>query len=275
MKRGSICLFMVLMFLALSVVSAAAVSTEDITLEMLAEANSHEKLMEKHGSYHQHFEYPGEISGSTYADSELFYTCIPDSAIVYTNGQQCEIDDGVFAVHLYVGTEPDLEWTTGLIGYVPEEEIVEVVQEGERFIVKTLLASGDETEDGYCEFVYEVDMQDLCLLGGSYTDYAPDGTILYEMVWNVAYDVERPAQAQEMFDRMNPKEDYRTVTIVAEPGAENETVYSVNTARGDSACIYYSLDYKAFYTDPECTQVYEGGADTTQDLTLYVTKDEK
>ena len=174
--------------------------------------------------------------------------------------------------------EPDLEWTTGLVMYSPEEEIAEVAQNGEKLIVKTRFFEqdyGEETEDGYGEFIYEVDMQTLFFLGGSYTVYAPDGSVTYKMALNVEYDVERPAEAQDLFDRMNPKEDYRTVTIVADPGTENETVYSVNTARGDSARLYCGGDYKTLYTDPECTQVYEGGADTTQNQTLYVTKEEK
>ena len=279
--RTIMCLTLFLTMLALFAAPAfaeTAVSPETLTLEMLAEANSYEKLMESCSSYRIHYDYNGEYSGSTYADSELFYDYLPDSATVYASGQLCEIKEGAFAVRLYVGMKPNLEWTMGLVLYSPEEEIVEVVQDGEKLIVKTHLFEqgyGEETEEGYGEYIYEVDMQTLCYLGGSYTVYAPDGTATYKMAVNVEYDVERPAQAQELFDRMNPKEDYRTVTVVADPGTENETVYSVNTARGDSASIYYNLDYKAFYTDPECTQLYEGGADTTQDLTLYATKEEK
>ena len=52
MKKVFICLFQALMLLALSVVSAAAVFPEEFTLEMLAEANSHEKLMESCSSYY-------------------------------------------------------------------------------------------------------------------------------------------------------------------------------------------------------------------------------
>ena len=279
--RTIMCLTLLLAMLALFAAPAfaeTAVTPEAVTLEMLAEANSHEKLLESCSSYCMHYDYNGEYSGNTYADSELFYTYLPNSVTVYANGQLCEIKEGTFAVRLYVGVEPDLEWTTGLIMYSPEEEIVEVVPDGEKLIVKTRTSEqyyGEEIEGSYGEFIYEVDMQTLRYLGGSYTVYAPDGTAAYKTASNVEYDVERPAQAQELFDRMNPKGDHRTVTIVAEPGTENETVYSVNTARGDSARIYYNLDYKAFYTDPECTQVYEGGADTTQDLTLYVTKEEK
>ena len=282
--RTIMCLTLILTMLALFAAPAFAETVEtaalpeELTLEMIAEANSYEKLMESFSSYCIHHDYDGEYSGITYADSELVYDYLLDSAIVYANGQLCEFNEGAFGVRLYVGMEPNLEWTMGPVLYAPEEEIVEVVQDGEKLIVKTRYSEqdyGEETEEGYIEYIYEVDRQTLCQLGGSHTVYAPDGTATYKKDVYMEYDVERPAQAQELFDRMNPKEDYRTVTIVAEPGTENETVYSVNTARGDSARIYYNLDYKAFYTDPECTQVYEGGADTTQDLTLYVTKEEK
>ena len=279
--RTIMCLTLILAMLALFAAPAfaeTAVSPEDITLEMLAEANSHEKLMESYSSYCIHHDYDGEYSGITYADSELVYDNLLDFAIVYANGQLGEINEGAFAVRLYVDMEPNLEWTMGPVLYSPEEEIVEVVQDGEKFIVKTRSSEqdyGEETEEGYIEYIYEVDRQTLCFLGGSHTVYAPDGTATDKKDVDMEYDVERPAQAQELFDRMNPKEDYRTVTVVADPGTENETAYSVNTARGDSVRLYCSDDYKTLYIDPECTQVYAGGADPTQDLTLYVTKEEK
>lgn len=81
-----VCLSLTLMILALFAVSAAAVCPEELTLEMLVEANSHEKLMESCSSYYIHYDYNGEYSGSTYADSELIYDYILDSVTVHGPG---------------------------------------------------------------------------------------------------------------------------------------------------------------------------------------------
>ena len=243
MKNKKIGIFLLLAVLIIAVLAACAVTSapEEFSLERFAEVNSHEKLMEKHSSYHMYIEYSNGISGGTYADSELHYTYLPNSASVYANGQCCAIQDGAFSVHLFAGVDPNLEWAMGLTIYDPEEELIEAVPDGEKLIVKTRLSEpsfGEDIEGGYCEYIYEMDRQDLRDLDSSYTSYTADGAEVFHVDYHVEYDVERPAQAQELFERMNPQEDYRTVTIVLDPGTEQEAVFTARTRRGDSVSLH-------------------------------------
>ena len=277
MKKISVCLLLAAMLLAVLALSASAASAGEVTLEMLAEANSAEKLLENHQSYCFYNEYEGESFGGTYTDSELCYMHQADNAMIYANGQEGELSDGAFVVRLYAGVQPDLEWTLGLVMTSPEEEVIEVVEEEEKLIVKTrssLLAYGEEIEGGYCEYIYEVDPEQLFLLGGSYTSYTPEGVASIYTTWHVEYDVERPAQAQELLERVNPQQDYRTVTIVLDPGTENETVCLARTCRGDYAEIHLGEEYSTLYSDAECTQPFAGGSDPSKDITLYASKAE-
>ena len=71
----------------------------------------------------------------------------------------------------------------------------------------------------------------------------------------------------------NEKENLRTVTIVSNPGADNEKTETVKVAKG--VAVTFSPDFlleKTFtmYADAACTQVLEGDFDVNSDLTVYV-----
>ena len=61
----------------------------------------------------------------------------------------------------------------------------------------------------------------------------------------------------------------RTVTIVADPGTEKETVYRQTVAKGCIINIGFSSEHSSLYTDKACTKEYSGGADLNKNLTLY------
>lgn len=66
-------------------------------------------------------------------------------------------------------------------------------------------------------------------------------------------------------------EDSRTVTVIADPGTENETSYSCTVGKGCMVSIYVSGPQRAFYDDEACTkQVTEDRIeDLNADATLY------
>ena len=64
-------------------------------------------------------------------------------------------------------------------------------------------------------------------------------------------------------------EDSRVLTIIADPGADNETVYKQSIAKGCIIHVGLSSEHSSLYTDEACTQEYAGGADLNNDLTLY------
>lgn len=78
-----------------------------------------------------------------------------------------------------------------------------------------------------------------------------------------AYEVD-----SKITDAINA-EDCRVVTIIADPGADDEKVYKQTIAKGCIIRMGLSMEYPSLYTDEACTQEYTGGADLNKDLTLY------
>ncbi|MBQ0018630.1 MAG: hypothetical protein KBS63_05465 [Clostridiales bacterium] len=78
-----------------------------------------------------------------------------------------------------------------------------------------------------------------------------------------AYEVD-----SKITDAINA-EDCRVVTIIADPGTDDEKVYKQTIAKGCIIRMGLSMEYPSLYTDEACTQEYTGGADLNKDLTLY------
>ena len=68
-------------------------------------------------------------------------------------------------------------------------------------------------------------------------------------------------------------ENLRTVTIVSNPGTENEKTESIQVAKGlqvKCSADYFVEEFFTLYADEACTQVFEEGSDVNTDLTIYV-----
>ena len=99
-----------------------------------------------------------------------------------------------------------------------------------------------------------------------------DGTI-EEGIVTITRDVEAPEGAQPFLAYEQEIEDWRTVTIVSNPGTESEKTESVRVAKG--LPISFSPDWdveKAFalYADADCTQAIEDLPDVHSDATVYI-----
>lgn len=65
--------------------------------------------------------------------------------------------------------------------------------------------------------------------------------------------------------------DSRTVTLIADAGTAEEKVYTQTVTKGSSVMVIFNPAFEqALYLDAECTQLYEGGTDNTEDATYYV-----
>ena len=68
-------------------------------------------------------------------------------------------------------------------------------------------------------------------------------------------------------------ENLRTVTIVSNPGTENEKTESIQVAKGlqvTCSADYFVEEFFALYADAACTQTFEGEWDVNADITIYV-----
>ena len=99
-----------------------------------------------------------------------------------------------------------------------------------------------------------------------------DGTV-EEGIVTITRDVEVPEGMKPFLEYAKETENMRTVTIVSNPGAENEKIESIKAPKGLQVAI--SADFSieepfTLYTDAACTQPVEEEWDVDSDLTIYV-----
>ena len=99
-----------------------------------------------------------------------------------------------------------------------------------------------------------------------------DGTV-EEGIVTITRDVEYPDGMKPFLPYAQETENMRTVTIVSNPGDENEKTDTVQVPKGLN--VGFSLDFAVeetftMYTDANCTQPFEEESDVNADLTVYV-----
>lgn len=103
-----------------------------------------------------------------------------------------------------------------------------------------------------------------------------DGTV-EEGVVTITRDVAVPEGAKPFLAYEQETENLRTITIVSNPGTENEKTESIQAPKG--LPVGFSNDWNvektfALYADAACTQAIEEDPDVNSDVTLYIQWDE-
>jgi hypothetical protein len=99
-----------------------------------------------------------------------------------------------------------------------------------------------------------------------------DGTA-EEGVVTIIRDTEMPEGMKKFVEYDQESENLRTVTIVSNPGTENEKTESIQIAKGLQFSVSSNFDVEenfGIYTDAACTQPFEVETDLNADLTVYV-----
>ena len=141
-------------------------------------------------------------------------------------------------------------------------------------IIVTVVADMDEVwadEDVVsCVEIYTLDAatRELTAVQTVYT--FEDGTT-EEGTAIITRDVEAPEGVEE-FLAYAEAENHRTITVVSNPGEDNEKVETVQVAKGllISVIPYWEVeDIVTLYLDADCTELFEGDWDADADLTVY------
>jgi hypothetical protein len=162
-------------------------------------------------------------------------------------------------------------------------EIVEIEDNGDTALVHSVLPTQslktlpdylEDYQDGdYLDAYSKIDAETLAILELRNLYYRADGTEVWNSAIEVAYNAPQPQGAQAMLARVSNPAAVRTVTLIANPGTEDEEKYAATVPKGESVQHYPPEGEEwAFYTDAACTQEYPGVAPTDKDLTLYCKK---
>ena len=105
-----------------------------------------------------------------------------------------------------------------------------------------------------------------------YEDEVIEGTVTF------TYDAEIPEEIVALAELRWQAKDLRTVTVVSNPGTEDEQTQSVQVPKGLSGGLTSTAAYAdrtfTIYTDAACTQTFEEAPDVNSDITVYIKWDE-
>ncbi len=289
-SKKSILLTLAITLLTLSL-SACGTADDAVTMEKMMEKGVHSTIIDTYGSYKMtttiaetgdgyveyhnkntsYVEFLKEGACQLYIDSELKY----------------EMADGDMYAYLFVDTE-----TYTLPGgdnylYDPEsikETIKETKTEGDKQIVETempkeivdkiLEAEGTEnTEYVSGKAIYELQKDDLSLLSLKSYMVNKDGDETLYGTLDVEYGIDSmPDNAKKMYEAATQTENLRKVTIVTNPGTEEEKSWETDVPKGIKVSIYTGDGYKGMYLDKECTQEAPTATNFDEDVTYYMKK---
>ena len=150
------------------------------------------------------------------------------------------------------------------------------VIEKDGLIIVTVTADVDELElmgedIVSCVESYTLDAKTREMIAVKTVYTYADGTVEEGLI-TITRDTEAPEGARN-FIAYEETENLCTVTIVSNPGTDDEKTETVQVAKGLKVAFYPdfgSEDVFTLYADAACTQVVEGNLDVNSDVTVYV-----
>jgi len=256
-----------------------------ITMEDIIAANRTEALLGKHDRISVSVTVNDQPEAIYYAEKSGQALCeYPNRSYYAIVDEDCHYTtepDGSGSRHFSAGGEIYVYWYDSMMidRDLGNQEVITDIQKTEENMIVTTRVEGtvyDEISNN--EFgttaerisVYDLDSKTLHINSCFSTVIYRDGTT--KVVSSQAdYAAERPEALDEIATRAKQTVNVRTVTVVVDPGTENEKTYSVSVPKGDGAVPHFTEEYGyKLYLDVECTQRYYGGTDMTKDLTIYV-----
>ena len=258
-----------------------------ITVREIYDAAETETMLKNHQSVSIRDEMDGELFIERYLTKEYVYDYIPGEEYEWAefmtdDAYYCYMDGDYL---LYLSISPDgvsdfasyraEHYASVILGMDSVDETIEsVTQKDGRITVKSVCGQEALAELGVtsAKFEYALDAKTRELIS-VISDYTYDDEMAFSSVTEVTYDTEEPEMLKTFLEYENRTENLRNVTVVSNPGTENEKIESVQVPKGLIVGLRYEEDSAyAFepYTDAACTEAYDPYADTDSDLTIYM-----
>ena len=259
----------------------------EITMQEIYDASQTEALLKNHEGVYIRNEMDGELWRETYLTKDYAYDYIPSEESDWVEFMP---DDACYrymggAYLRYLSISPDgvsdfasfraERYAAGILGEdVLADTIESVTKKDGRITVKSVSDQEALAEFGMAsaksEYALDAKTREIISV---ISDYTYDDEMAFSSVTEVTYDTEEPEMLKTFLEYENRTENLRNVTVVSNPGIENEKTESVQVPKGliigfeyDDALAYVP----EFYTDAACTESYDPFADTDADLTVYV-----
>ena len=263
----------------------------EITAQFLYDAGKIPELLKKHDSVYLVHTENGEVYEEEYFSNECYYTfygyneyeyalfSTAHSHYMYFEDKYERVivvsPDGLLDLESLFAEDLDRNiFTDSLLN----DTVTSVIEKDGQIIV-TSVPDREELDTyeaegwslGKEETVLDAKTFDVIFERADYTEIETGE--VYEGAINITYDGEIPESMKKFVEYDTQTENMRTVTVVTNPGGDNEKTESLQVPKGLQVTFSGLADEETpytLYTDAECTQAFEEEADTDSDLTIYV-----
>jgi len=161
-----------------------------------------------------------------------------------------------------------------------DEEVISVTQDDYLLNVTTRLSANRSTKIAesfdtkkayaYLKAVYVINRDTLTVTDLTYYCVRNDGGEALLANARISYDAKGIWDAKNMYAHATDTSyEMRTVTVVLDPDTKNERTVSCVARRGDPIALRLGDNYKAVYSNRECTVPYRSDGAYSNDETLY------
>lgn len=276
-----------LMLAGLLAALAACGSQNSITMQEVYDANRPAALLANHESVCARFTVDGEDVSLNYVSEEVTYDEVYGWACFMTDEVAYTCEDGTYHRMLPVNEEGLVDVADYRAAYdvrllmdqtTTRETIESVTEQDGRLTVSTQLPAkyfleltqGQEGVKVYrCEYMLDADTR--VLIGGRSVCDFEDGTS-FTVTSEMTYDEALPDQARAFLALEEQGAQLRTVTLVTNPGTQQEKIQSVQVAKGLSTRLDAGMAEGSLtaYADAACTLPYTASGDHDSDVTVYL-----
>ena len=260
----------------------------DVTIEQMLEANTNEKLFQQSDSilFLQEYSY-GDVMVYRTKDFKC-HTTGGDYYEAYWDGRSyCSDSVGCYAAlacfPMPIPLEEELVFNQE---QTLSETLMEVKEDADHLVLTTMVVPEkvretmeymhfEYVEGASITYEYILDAQTLLYLEGNMSITDSNGSLIGSSHLTLTLDAQMPEQVETLYNRLTA-ENQKELTIVLNPGTEQEEAYHTSFVDGDEVYVVLPEGYTTFYTDAECTQALvscEGSAFISRDGTLYSVKD--
>ena len=265
--------------------------TPELTLQDIYDASNVAALLKNHDSVHILYTGNGEVLQEDYYSKEQNYSFYKgeefnDEFFMTDHSYYMNSDKTVRLVLLTPSGMAEMKdvfanehkvnvFSTNLLN-----DIITSVTEKDGYIIMTSVSDQEEIDsiEGLvsCEEELVLDAKTYDLISVKsifrYEDEVYEGTTTF------TYDVEIPEIIKTFMEYDQQTEDMRTITVVSNPGTEQEKTESVLSPKGLIVGLSPEAAYAdrtfTLYTDAACTQPLEEAPDVNADVTVYIKWDE-
>ena len=265
--------------------------TPELTLQDIYDASNVAALLKNHDSVHILYTGNGEVFQEDYYSKEQNYSFYKgeefnDEFFMTDHSYYMNSDKTVRLVLLTPSGMAEMKdvfanehkvnvFSTNLLN-----DIITSVTEKDGYIIMTSVSDQEEIDsiEGLvsCEEELVLDAKTYDLISVKsifrYEDEVYEGTTTF------TYGAEIPERMKTFMEYDQQTEDMRTITVVSNPGTEQEKTESVLSPKGLIVGLSPEAAYAdrtfTLYTDAACTQPLEEAPDVNADVTVYIKWDE-